>query len=181
VAISSARGLRVWASIAGLAHRIEHFGLPNHAHWPGPRLRIIATPQTIFPPASAATSGATYRRISSADLSGTRCSTPASASRCRRTPRCRGNPLLNQAAITGATAKGTIAADQAITAAEALSAYTVGGAVATGDDDNRGRIAPGQWADLAVLSNDPLATDPEVLDRIHVDMTLLAGRVVYER
>jgi predicted amidohydrolase YtcJ len=31
------------------------------------------------------------------------------------------------------------------------------------------------------LSSDPLTADAEALPGIHVDMTLLAGRVVYER
>jgi len=171
----------------GLAHRIEHFGLPNRAQLArAARLRIIAAPQTIF----LYSLGLNFRRyLPDAFLpqtypvramldAGVRVALSSDAPVVEDD-----NPLLGiKAAITRRDSDGqAIAADQAITAAEALSAYTVGGAVATGDEDNRGRIAPGQWADLAVLSSDPLTTDPEALDRIHVDMTLLAGRVVYER
>ena len=39
---------------------------------------------------------------------------------------------------------------------EALCAYTLGGATLSGDADNRGSITPGKWADLVVLSGDPL-------------------------
>ena len=57
----------------------------------------------------------------------------------------------------------------------------MGGAIATGDTDNRGSIEAGKWADLAVLSANPLAISPETLPAAKVDMTLLAGRVVFER
>ena len=47
---------------------------------------------------------------------------------------------------------------------------------------NRGSIEPGKWADLAVLSGNPLAADARgAARRFTVDMTLVAGRVVYER
>jgi predicted amidohydrolase YtcJ len=93
------------------------------------------------------------------------------------------NPLAGMlAAMTRRDADGrTLAPEQAITAAEALYGYTMGGAVAAGDEANRGSIEPGKRADLAVLSDDPLAVDPEALASLHVDMTLLDGRVVYER
>ena len=171
----------------GLAHRIEHFGLPNRTQLArAARLRIVAAPQTIF----LYSLGRNFRRYLPDEFlpqtypvramldAGVRVALSSDAPVVEDD-----NPLAGmKAAITRRDSEGqAIAADQAITAVEALSAYTVGGAVATGDEDNRGRIAPGQWADLAVLSNDPLATDPEVLDGIHVDMTLLAGRVVYER
>jgi predicted amidohydrolase YtcJ len=57
----------------------------------------------------------------------------------------------------------------------------VGGAVATGQERRLGSIEPGKWADLAVLSDNPLTVDVEDLPKIKVDMTLLNGRVVYER
>ena len=74
-----------------------------------------------------------------------------------------------------------IAPAQAITTAEALYAYTMGGAIATGDEGNRGSIEAGKWADFAVLSENPLAISPEMLPALKVDMTLVAGRVVFER
>ena len=63
---------------------------------------------------------------------------------------------------------------------EALYAYTMGGAVATGDESNRGSIESGKWADFAVLSGNPLRADAEALPDITVDMTVLAGRVAFE-
>jgi hypothetical protein len=57
----------------------------------------------------------------------------------------------------------------------------MGGAIASGDETNRGSVEPGKWADLAVLSGNPLAVRPEALPGIAVEMTFLAGRVAYER
>jgi len=86
------------------------------------------------------------------------------------------------AAITRRDNEGQlIAPEQAITAGEALRAYTLGGAIASGDETNRGTIETGKWADLAVLSGDPLTSAAETLPDVHVVLTLLAGRVVYER
>jgi predicted amidohydrolase YtcJ len=73
-----------------------------------------------------------------------------------------------------------LGADQAITTEEALYAYTQAGAVLSGDQDNRGSIASGKWADLALLSADPLATPPERLLEITVDQTYVGGRLAYQ-
>ena len=73
-----------------------------------------------------------------------------------------------------------IAPDQAISAAEALYGYTMGGAIASGDADNRGSVEPGKWADLAVLSGNPLEGDAEAIMDLRVDITILGGRIVYE-
>ena len=79
------------------------------------------------------------------------------------------NPLVGMtAAVTRRDDEGeTIAPEQAITAAEALYAYTMGGAVASGDEANRGSIEAGKWADLAVLSRNPLIGPPEALRGDH--------------
>ncbi len=57
----------------------------------------------------------------------------------------------------------------------------MGGAIASGDADNRGSIERGKWADFAVLSGDPLNTPPESLLDIQVDQTYVGGELVYER
>jgi predicted amidohydrolase YtcJ len=86
------------------------------------------------------------------------------------------------AAITRRAKDGRlIAPEQAITAEEALYGYTMGGAIVSGEESVRGSIKPGKWADLAVLSADPLAVEPERLPEIQVEMTFLAGQRVYER
>ncbi len=171
----------------GLAHRIEHFGLPSAQQLArAAKLRVIAAPQTIF----IYSLGRNFRSylpdsflprtypIRAMLDAGVRVALSSDAPVVEDD-----NPLVGMmAAITRRDNEGQlIAPEQAITGAEALRGYTMGGAVATGDDTNRGSIEPGKWADVAVLSNDPLAAEAEALPEIHVDMTLLAGRVVYER
>jgi predicted amidohydrolase YtcJ len=93
------------------------------------------------------------------------------------------NPLVGaMAAVTRHDREGfEIAPEQAITVDEALRGYTLGGAVATGQERRLGSIETGKWADLAVLSDNPLTVNAEDLPKIKVEMTLLNGRVAYER
>jgi predicted amidohydrolase YtcJ len=171
----------------GLAHRIEHFGLPDAAQLRrASRLRVIAVPQSIFVHAL----GANFLEMVPEAL-------------LPRTYPIRGmldaglivalssdapvvaddNPLVGMyAAITRRTKEGReFIPEQRITAAEALYGYTMGGALASGEASMRGSITPGKWADVAVLSGDPLAAEPEALPEIRVDMTFLAGNKVYEK
>jgi predicted amidohydrolase YtcJ len=171
----------------GLAHRIEHFGLPSRAQLEqAARLRVIAAPQTIFIRALGRNFRAylpdvllprTYPVRAMIDA-GVRIALSSDAPVVEDD-----NPLTGMlAAVTRRDTEGQlIAPEQAITSEEALHGYTMGGAVATGDESNRGSIEAGKWADLAVLSGDPVAAAPEALPDIRVDMTLLAGRIVYER
>jgi predicted amidohydrolase YtcJ len=70
--------------------------------------------------------------------------------------------------------------DQRISAYEALRAYTLGSAYASGELRLKGSLVPGKLADVVVLSEDILAIDPmEILDA-KVEMTVLGGKVVYE-
>ena len=48
-------------------------------------------------------------------------------------------------------------------------------------EERLGTLKRGAWADIAVLSGNPLTTAPEALSALSVEMTLLAGQVVYER
>jgi predicted amidohydrolase YtcJ len=71
--------------------------------------------------------------------------------------------------------------EQAVTAEEALYAYTVGSAIVAGEKHVRGSIQPGRWADFAALSADPTAVEPEAIRNIVVEQTYLAGKLVYSR
>ena len=73
--------------------------------------------------------------------------------------------------------------DQRVTAEEALRAYTVWPAYASSREDLTGTIEAGKWADLTVLSIDPLnvgTSDPHALMNGRVLYTIVDGRVVYE-
>jgi predicted amidohydrolase YtcJ len=93
------------------------------------------------------------------------------------------SPLAGmQAAVLRRTREGEcILPEQAVTAEEALHAYTLGSATVAGQEHTRGSIQPGRWADFAVLSADPTAVEPDAIRNIDVEQTYLAGRLVYSR
>lgn len=171
----------------GQRHRIEHLGLPSAEHLRRcAAIGVIAVPQTVFLHAL----GTTFRRYLP-DSYFPRCYpvramldaglTVALSTDAPVVPD--DNPLLGiKAAIDRKDANGSpIAPEQAITPYEALYAYTMGGAIASGDADNRGSLTVGKWADMVVLSGDPLTASPDDLLNIKVDQTYVGGQLVYER
>lgn len=76
---------------------------------------------------------------------------------------------------------GVVGKDQRITRQEALRAMTLGNAWLTVDEDVRGSIEPGKFADLTVLSDDILTCPEKRIEGLDVVMTMVGGRVVFER
>lgn len=72
------------------------------------------------------------------------------------------------------------APQEALTAEEALRAYTYGSAHAAFLEPHMGSITPGKVADLAVLSRDLTAVDPGQIRDIEVVATVVAGRAAYD-
>ena len=84
--------------------------------------------------------------------------------------------------VTRRTEAGTlIGPDQALSVEEALDAYTRASAYASHEEDIKGRLVPGQLADIAVWDTDLLACDADAIRTARCDVTLLGGRVVHER
>ena len=69
--------------------------------------------------------------------------------------------------------------EEKITLEEALTAYTYGSAYAAFMEQKVGRLEPGKYADLAVLSQDLFQTDPLELPGVEVAMTMVNGEIVY--
>ena len=69
---------------------------------------------------------------------------------------------------------------EAITAAEALRAYTAGSAYASHAEHRRGTISPGKLADLVVLSEDPTAVSPDRIGGLSVLATLVDGEARFD-
>ena len=69
--------------------------------------------------------------------------------------------------------------DEAITMAEALTAYTHGGAWLSFEEDHKGRLVPGRVADFIVLDADPLTTSGEAILEIGVRETWIGGERVW--
>ena len=91
------------------------------------------------------------------------------------------SPLAGmQAAMLRLDAEGQpVAADEAITLDEALDGYTRAGAIASGDDGERGCLQVGMLADLTTLSGNIRTTPPEALTTLRVTGTWVAGQQVY--
>jgi predicted amidohydrolase YtcJ len=64
--------------------------------------------------------------------------------------------------------------------AEALAAWTFGGAYAEHAEDQKGTLAAGMLADIAVLDRDVIAAPISELAEMKVTTTIVDGRVVYE-
>jgi predicted amidohydrolase YtcJ len=95
------------------------------------------------------------------------------------------DPLLGiHAAVTrqrpGGDPPGGWYPEQRVTVAEAIYAYTAGGADALGLGHELGTLAPGNLADAVVLSSDPYTADPATLAEIDVLTTIFDGRVVFQ-
>lgn len=73
----------------------------------------------------------------------------------------------------------TVGASQKVTAAEALSIFTLGSAEASGEESYKGRLAPGYLADFTVLGDNPLTIDPHGIADIDVRATYVGGDAVY--
>jgi predicted amidohydrolase YtcJ len=86
------------------------------------------------------------------------------------------NPYLN---ILMATARQD-QPEESLTCEQALHAYTSGSAFAE-FADKKGKIAPGMLADVAVLSQNILEVPPEALPATESVLTIVDGKVVFER
>ena len=70
--------------------------------------------------------------------------------------------------------------EQAVDGAEALEGFTSGAAWAAREEEVRGRLLPGYFADMTVLTVDPVYAPAEDLLSARVRMTVIEGEVVYD-
>ncbi|HEX2487989.1 MAG TPA: amidohydrolase [Blastocatellia bacterium] len=71
--------------------------------------------------------------------------------------------------------------EQKITVAEAVRAFTMGSAYASGDEKVKGSIEVGKLADMVVLSADIFKIDPVEIEKAKVVMTIFDGKAIYQR
>jgi predicted amidohydrolase YtcJ len=83
--------------------------------------------------------------------------------------------------VSGKTVGGTplFADDNTLSREEALRLFTVGSAWFSQEEDVKGRIAPGQYADFSVLSDDYFTVPEEQIKDIESVLTVVAGKIVY--
>ncbi|PSJ58898.1 amidohydrolase [Pseudaminobacter soli (ex Li et al. 2025)] len=99
-------------------------------------------------------------------------------------PVCHPNPFPNiYSMVTRETWRGTLMdARERVSIEEALQAYTEYGAFSQKLEHVKGRLVPGQMADIAVFSRNMLMAKPEeILNDTQCVMTLRGGEVVFER
>ena len=77
-------------------------------------------------------------------------------------------------------AAGSLSVPRTVTVAEAIRAYTVGGADAAGLGGELGMLAPGYLADAVVLSADTYTADPASLAEIAVQTAIFDGVVAFQ-
>jgi hypothetical protein len=70
---------------------------------------------------------------------------------------------------------------QRMTREEALASYTINNAFAAFEEDLKGSITPGKLADVAVLDTDIMTVPEAEIRNAGVDLTIVGGRVRYER
>lgn len=93
------------------------------------------------------------------------------------------NPFLAMwAIITRKTERGSVIVPvEALTREQALRMYTINNAYETFEENVKGSIEPGKYADLAVLSQDILTCPVDSVKNTTVLMTILNGKIVYDR
>lgn len=95
------------------------------------------------------------------------------------------NPFLGvYAAVTRQDLKGEPEGgwlpEQRLTREEALRLFTVNAAYASFEEDSRGSLEPGKWADFVVIDRDIMTCDADRIPATRVLRTVIAGEVVYD-
>jgi predicted amidohydrolase YtcJ len=92
-------------------------------------------------------------------------------------------PLMGIHALVNRRTKSgqRIGPSQEISVIEALKLYTVNAAYHQFDEAKLGSIEEGKLADMVVLGEDILTIPIERIKDIPIDMTIIDGRVVYQR
>lgn len=83
--------------------------------------------------------------------------------------------------VSGRTVGGTVLypEDNRLSRMEALRRYTVGSAWFSNEDDLKGALVPGRYADFAVLTDDYFTIDAPRIKHLASVLTIVAGKVVH--
>jgi predicted amidohydrolase YtcJ len=68
-----------------------------------------------------------------------------------------------------------------VTLEEAIRAITMGTAYMNFDEDKKGSLEVGKFADMVVLGQDILTIEPDGIKDISIEMTIIGGEIVYSR
>lgn len=92
-------------------------------------------------------------------------------------------PLLGMAFLVLRKTKNgkVIDKDESISVLESLKMYTINGAYVSFEEDIKGTFHVGKLADLVVLSENPFKIEPEEIENIDVEMTIIDGKIVFSK
>lgn len=85
------------------------------------------------------------------------------------------NPILG---IWAAVARKSFPQER-LSVEEALKLYTINAACMSFEENVKGSLEIGKFADLTVLSDNPLEVEPDKIKDIKVEMTIVGGKIVY--
>ena len=71
--------------------------------------------------------------------------------------------------------------EQRIDISEAIEVFTINGAKMGFEEDIKGSIETGKYADVVVLSNDPFQVPREKIGDIRIEMTIVGGEIVHRK
>ncbi len=71
--------------------------------------------------------------------------------------------------------------EEAVGIKDAITMYTRNGAFLTREEKLKGTLEPGKLADMIVLPENPMTIAPDRLLNLKVDLTIVGGRVLYDR
>lgn len=71
--------------------------------------------------------------------------------------------------------------EQKISVPEAIQCYTINNAYAAYEENEKGSITAGKLADFVILSDDILSIDPKKIETATVEMTIVGGKIVYQK
>jgi predicted amidohydrolase YtcJ len=71
--------------------------------------------------------------------------------------------------------------EHAMTREEALQTYTINNAIAAFEEDIKGSLTPGKYADITVLSQNLYTVEESLIPDTTVDITIVGGEVKYKR
>jgi predicted amidohydrolase YtcJ len=92
------------------------------------------------------------------------------------------NPLLMYIMVTRNDPNGNVyGASEAISREQALRLYTSAAARYTFEEGRKGTLEPGKVADLVVLSADYVAVPEDQIKDIKADVTIVGGKIVFQR
>ena len=172
---------------AGRRHRIEHCGFVTRDQMRRMKARgILPVPQPVFMYEFGDLYTRNLGRARSEQAYPMRTwldegHHPAASSDC---PVSTVDPFVNLfTMVTRNTNRGTVMGpEEALTVEQAVHCQTWCGAYTQFAEDRRGTIEPGMLADIAVLSRDIFAADPEqILRETRSDLTLRGGEPIFDR